>query len=97
MSSNKRFESTEEGKRQETLFEKDDYEWWKQHWKNMPEFHMEDIRSEQSVIVHFETKKDRDDFARLLNQKITSSTKSIWYPKIKIERFMNKRYIDEEE
>lgn len=97
MSSNKKFEDTEAGKKQASLFKKDDYEWWKPHWKDMPEFKMEDIRAEQSVIVHFETIKDRDDFAELVNQKITSSTKSLWYPKIKIERFMNKRYIDEEE
>lgn len=96
--SNKKFQYTEEGKKQETIFENiEDFDWWVKEWKDMPEFHMEDIRSEHSVIVHFETKSDRDKFARLLNQKITSSTKSLWYPKIKIERFMNKRYIDEEE
>jgi len=97
MSSHKKFEDTEEGKKQGLLFEKNEYEWWKPHWKNMPEFKSEDIRSEQSIVIHFESMEDRDDFARLINQKITSTTKSLWYPKIKIERFMNKRYIDEEE
>lgn len=94
----KKFQDTEEGKKQETLFnDMDNFEWWKKEWKNMPEFVMKDLSSEHSVIVHFESTEDRDRFARLVGQNIYSTTKSIWYPKVKIERFMDKRYIDEEE
>ena len=83
---------------QETIFEDmDNFDWWKKEWKNMPEFKMQDLTSEHSVIVHFENASDRDEFAKLVKQNIYSTTKSIWYPKIKIERFMNKRYVDEEE
>ena len=38
-----------------------------------------------------------EKFAELVGQNITPSTKSIWYPEVQITRFMNKRYIDEEE
>ena len=38
-----------------------------------------------------------DDFAELIGQNIYTTTKSIWHPKLEITRFMNKRYIDEEE
>ena len=46
-----------------------------------------------------DNKKDEDviKFAELVGQNITPSTKSIWYPEVQITRFMNKRYIDEEE
>tara|TARA_R100000773_G_C4221308_1_gene120433 strand:- start:952 stop:1329 length:378 start_codon:yes stop_codon:yes gene_type:complete len=92
----KKFQDTEEGKKQETLFDNmDNFDWWKKEWKDMPEFIMKDLSSEHSVIVHFESTKDRDEFAELVGQNIYSTTKSIWYPKVKVERFMNKRYIDE--
>ena len=70
---------------------------WKDEWQDMPEFKMKDLTSEHSIIVHFENEKDLRDFAELVDQNIYTTTKSIWYPKLKIERFMNKRYIDEEE
>ena len=85
-----------EKKEQENLFDNfDELDWWKKEWKDMPEFKREDLSPEQSIIVHFETLEDRDNFSNLLDQTITSETKSIYYPKLKITRFMNKRYTDE--
>ena len=94
MSSNKKFEDTEAGKKQASLFKKDDYEWWKPHWKDMPEFEMDDLAPDSSLKIHFRNKKDRDGFAKLLNQKITSKTKFLWYPKAKVLKYSNKKYID---
>lgn len=83
-------------KEQPSLFgDLDEFDWWKKEWKDMPEFKMKDLTSEHSIIVHFENEKDLKDFAELVDQNIYTTTKSIWYPKLKIERFMNKRYIDE--
>jgi len=83
--------------KQSTLFGNlDEYDWWKKEWKDMPEFKMEDLTSEHSVIVHFENQEDMKEFAELIQQDIYTTTKSIWFPKLKIERFMNKRYIDED-
>ena len=94
----KKFQDTEEGKKQETLFDDmDNFDWWKKEWKDMPEFEMQDLKSEYSIIVHFENKKDLKEFGELIGQNIYTTTKSIWYPKLKIARYMNKRYIDEEE
>ena len=61
----------------------------------MPEFKMEDLSPEQSIIVHFETLEDRDNFSKLLDQTITTETKSIYYPKLEITRYVDKRYTDE--
>jgi len=84
--------------KQESLFgDLGQFESWRKEWKNMPEFEMEDLTSEQKIIVHFENLEDRDAFAELVGQQILSTTKSIWYPKMNPTRFMNKRYIDEEE
>ena len=85
-----------EKKEQENLFDNfSELEWWRKEWKDMPEFEMEDLSPEQSIIVHFETLEDRDNFSKLLDQTITSETKSIYYPKLEITRYVDKRYTDE--
>jgi len=85
-----------EKKEQENLFDNfNELDWWKKEWKDMPEFKMEDLSPEQSIIVHFETLEDRDNFSKLLDQTITVETKSIYYPKLQITRYVDKKYTDE--
>ncbi len=55
-------------------------EWWKKYWKDMPEFSQEDLSPCRTLLVHFYTKEDVQEFAKLLDQKITSKTKFIWFP-----------------
>ena len=50
-------------------------DWWEKHWKDMPEFSQEDLTPVQSIIVHFYTKEDAQDFAELVGSRITSKTK----------------------
>jgi len=69
-----------------TLWGEEDSEWWKKDWKNMPEFIQEDANSYQSILIHFEGKEDREEFAKLIDQVLTDFTKSIWYPKYDRER-----------
>lgn len=66
-----------------------------EHWRGMPEFKQEDQTSYQSIHVHFKSAEDRNDFAELVGQKLTEKTRSIWYPEAEIERYADKRYIDE--
>ena len=83
---------------QESLFgDLEQFESWRKEWKDMPEFKMEDLTAEFSIKVNFETIEDVKRFSRLVRQTINSTTKSIWFPEVRITRFMNKRYIDEEE
>ncbi len=49
-------------------------------WDDMPEFVQEKQEPFSKIIVRFETKKDLEDFADLIGQKLTPKTKSIWYP-----------------
>ena len=66
-------------------------------WDDMPEFDQPEKGQYALIRVRFRNEEDLRDFAELVDQNIYTTTKSIWYPKLKIERFMNKRYIDEEE
>lgn len=67
---------------QASLFDKDDLNKWKEEWKDMPEFITDDITAFHQVLVSFENKDDIRKFAELLGQKIHTSTKSIWFPKV---------------
>jgi hypothetical protein len=49
-------------------------------WDGMPEFDQPDKNAFRSVIVHFECQSDVDEFTRLIGQKLTDKTKSIWHP-----------------
>lgn len=73
----------------------EDLDWWKDSWKNMPEFKSENLNPEFTILVHFRNAEDIKKFSELLEQDVYSTTKSIWYPKNEITRYMNKRYIDE--
>jgi len=64
-------------------------------WQGMPEFENEDLKPFQSIIVHFETSGDVEEFARAINQTITNKTKSIVYPYR--ERTDLKKYVTEDE
>jgi hypothetical protein len=82
--------------KQHNLFENsENLEKWQDEWKGMPEFIQEDLQPFQSVIVHFEKREDMDEFSKLVEQKLTYKTKSIWYPKAEIGTYADKRYIDE--
>ena len=78
-----------------SLFNLDEFHLTEREWQGMPEFNHQDLTPFQSVIMHFETREDRNKFSKLINQTITHKTKSLWYPKLKIEKFIDKRYNDE--
>lgn len=53
----------------------------RQEWEGMPEFNQQDMMPEQSVLIHFQTREDAQEFAKLLGQTITDKTKFLWFPK----------------
>ena len=73
-----------------------DNEWWKKHWKGMPEYNQEDLTPFKTVYVHFTCQEDVDAFAKLVAQNIHKTTKSIWYPKNRREGSTKLIYVDEE-
>lgn len=49
-------------------------------WRGMPEFNQPDNGAFRQIIVSFDDQAGVDKFAALINQNITSKTKSLWYP-----------------
>ena len=77
---------------QTSMFGDDEHSVWVSEWDGMPEFKQENQESTKKLIVHFETLKDLADFAKLVGQRITPITQSIWFPEAEIGRFADKRY-----
>lgn len=70
---------------------------WEKEWKNMPEFHQEDLTSHRKIIVHFRNDNDVKEFSELIGQKITQKLPSLWFPSMPPRRYADKLYVDEEE
>lgn len=64
----------------------------KDEWNDMPEFDQQDKTAFRSIIVHFKSQEDVDEFAKTVFQKITDRTKMIWFPQIEIEPVADIRY-----
>jgi hypothetical protein len=71
-------------------------EWWKIEWQDMPEFIQQDAMPHKSLIVHFRVQDDVDSFMKLIEQRITTLTKSIWFPEKKRRESRYYAYVDEE-
>jgi len=65
---------------------------WVEEWRGMPEFCQHDLTSIKSVIVHFDSFSDYEDFQKAISATLTRKTRSIWYPAKENESFINKRY-----
>lgn len=69
------------------FFEDKEVEGWRKEWKNMPEYEQEDKTPMQSIMVHFTSIADRDEFSALVGQVVTPKTRSLFYPPLKRETF----------
>jgi hypothetical protein len=68
-----------------------------EHWEGMPEFEQPKQKEFAKIIVRLDSQEDLDEFARLIGQKLTPKTKSIWHPQLVRGKHSNKRWIDEDE
>lgn len=64
-------------------------------WKNMPEFVQEKQTPYAKIIFRFDNEEDLQEFAKLIGQKLTSKTKSRWYPELERGKNRDMRYTDE--
>ncbi len=69
--------------------------WWKEHWVGMPEFIQEDALPWKSMYIHFRSWDDLKEFSRIIEQRMTADTPSIWYPEMPKEKRMHMGYVDE--
>ncbi len=67
---------------QDTLFESDetDYDNAEHDWRNMPEFVNEKNDAFRKIIISFQDENGVKEFEKLLQQRITDKTKSLWFP-----------------
>lgn len=68
---------------------------WKKEWKDMPEFVQEKQKPYAQITVRFNNEEDLQEFAKMINQKLTNKTKSIWHPQLIRGINSSKRYSDE--
>jgi len=68
---------------------------WRDEWKGMPEFVQRNLKPWKQLIINFSCEEDMDQFASLVEQRITPTTQSIWYPIQKAIDASKMRYIDE--
>jgi len=59
----------------------------------MPEFKHKDLSPLKSIIVYFKDNQAVKDFEKIIDQKISKKTQSVWYPEAEITRMVDKRYI----
>jgi hypothetical protein len=64
-------------------------------WKDMPEFVQEKQQPYAQMIIRFRNQQDLDDFAEIIDQKLTVKTKSLWHPQLVRGMHGKKRWIDE--
>ena len=53
---------------------------WKREWKDMPEFVQDKKEPYAKIIIRFDSEEDLQDFSKLIGQKLTNKTKSLWHP-----------------
>lgn len=66
----------------------------RKEWVNMPTFVQEKDEEYKKIIVRFASQEDVDEFARLIGQKISPKTTSIWHPKLEHGKHAGLRWID---
>lgn len=64
------------------------------HWRGMPEHVQGNEKRFHSVTVHFIEESDMLEFAALINQTITKSTKSIFHPAKPKKYVMKYRWVE---
>lgn len=66
--------------------------YWEEHWWGMPEFSHEDLAPCKQLIVSFANQDEVDEFSKVIDQKITQRTQSVWYRKQEIGTYVTKSY-----
>tara|TARA_Y100000310_G_C20499770_1_gene723382 strand:- start:675 stop:968 length:294 start_codon:yes stop_codon:yes gene_type:complete len=63
-------------------------------WQGMPEFKQDKLVPHATIIVRFRNEEDLQKFATLTDQDLNNKTKSLWFPKLEIQKLFNTRYVD---
>jgi len=66
-----------------------------EEWKDMPEFMQEDLTPYHAINIRFRNSQDMEEFAKLVDQKVTKKTKTIWFPFLPFRRASRFKYVKE--
>jgi len=77
---------------QEVLF--GEKESWSEEWVGMPEYSQKNLLPNFSVRINFLTAEDFKLFSKLVDQTITTKTKSIWFPEQKATNLSKLSYVN---
>jgi len=69
---------------------------WQIHWGGMPSCVNRHMMPHQTLRVHFRCPEDREEFARMIGQKIGTETRSVWYPSTDTKIEINNEFVAEE-
>ncbi len=85
------------GKKQElpSFFNTNELKSRYKEWNGMPEFIQNDEGPYKTVKVHFTCQKDVDEFASLIQQRISKDTKWIYCPKQEKANLLKKVCVDD--
>lgn len=64
-------------------------------WFDMPEFKQEKQRPFSEIKIRFASEEDLIEFSKIIGQKLTPKTKSIWHPKLERGKYSSLRWCDE--
>lgn len=71
---------------------------WEKEWQGMPEFIQDDLIPFKTISIYFKDELSVKIFSKLVGQIITKdigkSIRSIWYPKVLVDSWSKRRYID---
>ena len=75
---------------------KENLEGWRKHWKGMPEYKQDHKKAYKTIYVHFRNEDDYEDFQKLVGQKLSEKTKTIWHPKLEVTKNSLLRWVEED-
>ena len=78
---------------QEILFDVPPH--WEDQWNGMPEYKMGNTEPAQKITISFKSFDDVKEFGRLIGQRVTPQTDSLWFPKQDWIPPKTMRYVDE--
>lgn len=66
-----------------------------QYWFDMPEFVQLKQEPYAEIRIRFASEEDLQEFAQIIDQKLTQKTKSIWHPQLVRGLNAGNRYVSE--
>lgn len=76
------------------LFEYESHDWTRE-WISMPDFVQEKQIPHKELKIRFATQEDYESFQKLIGQKLTMKTKSLWHPILERGKYSHLTYENE--